>query len=101
MRWLAVAVPLLFAVHHHASLKLSGEVVHGSGFHSREHVRVVVTERVGVRFTRRVTATRSGTFQADFGSISGPCVRFTVTATGNLGSHATLSGMKFPDCIVR
>lgn len=101
MRWLAVAVPLMFAVHHHPHLSLSGEVVHGTGFHSREHVRVVVKKRSGARFTRRVVATRSGAFRASFAQVNGPCERFTITAYGTLGSDATLSGMKFPDCIVR
>ncbi len=99
MRWLALA-PLLVVLHH-PHLKLAGDVIHGTGFHSREHVRVVVSERNGARFTRRVVASPAGLFQADFSGISGPCVRFSVTATGSLGSRVTVAGMKFPDCIVR
>jgi hypothetical protein len=106
--WLAIA-PVAVALaasgaHHRPHLAISGAApvhVRGTGFHSRERVRVVLRERAGATLVKRVTATRAGAIDAPFGEPSGPCVRFSVTATGSLGSLATLTGMKFPDCIVR
>jgi hypothetical protein len=73
--------------------------IHGVHFHRHEHVRIVIGRASGVTYTKRVTATATGAFTASFaGDQIAPCGRFTVSATGALGSRAQLTGMKFPNC---
>jgi hypothetical protein len=88
----------------HASLTLAALQplsVRGHHFHRRERVRVMLHPTGGDTSVRRVRASRAGRFSATFPSGgSGPCTRFTVTATGRQGSRATLH-MMHPDCIVR
>jgi hypothetical protein len=64
--------------------------VHGTGFHSRERIRVVLHERSGVHW-RRARASASGGFSTTFARVSiGRCGRFSITATGRAGSRASL-----------
>jgi hypothetical protein len=104
----ALAVPAAAqpraSAHRHARLSLAGASplsIRGAGFHRRERVRVVV-RAPGERVRRRVRATAGGTFRVSFGAApQEPCVRFSVSAMGSLGSRAVLPGIKLPDCIVR
>lgn len=105
---LALAVPAAAqpssSLRPHARLSVAGASplrIRGAGFHRRERVRVVVLA-AGVRTRRRVRASRAGTLRVSFGAASpGPCVRFSVSATGSLGSRASLPGIMLPDCIVQ
>jgi hypothetical protein len=78
----------------HARLELvesAPATVRGTGFHRREHVKIVV--RAGIRdvSVRRVIASRAGTFTATFpGFAFGTCSAFTIDAFGTLGSHVTM-----------
>jgi hypothetical protein len=63
-------------------------VVRGSGFHARERVRVVVTSASN-RWTRRVTATASGTVAASFGSLPVNRCSLVAKAFGSGGSRAS------------
>jgi hypothetical protein len=73
----------------------------GSGFHHRERVRVTVRESSGRRVVRRVTASRHGTFRLTIAQSTPPCGHWAASATGSFGSRARLTGIMFPDCIVR
>jgi hypothetical protein len=88
----------------HARLALAASQppkLRGAGFHGHERVRVVLRERSGATVVRHLVATASGRFVVSFAGLSEPCVRFSVTATGTLGSRASLAGIKLPYCIVR
>jgi hypothetical protein len=63
--------------------------VRASGFHAREHVRIVV--RAPMLVTRTATAGRGGAFTMRLAGVSaGACTGFSITATGDHGSRATL-----------
>ncbi|HEY7077926.1 MAG TPA: hypothetical protein VH418_21260 [Solirubrobacteraceae bacterium] len=86
----------------HARVWLSSRrpvTVHGSHFHRRERVRVVL--RAGLtKVVRHVRASRTGRFTVTFAAVvRGPCGRISVVATGRRGSRAILAGMAQPDCI--
>ncbi len=73
--------------------------VRGHGFKRHEHVTVVIRVRTNAPVTRHATASQAGTFTVP---IAGgyPCGHFTISATGALGSRATLAGIKLPRCEV-
>src|SRR3954453_11123207 len=75
--------------------------VKGTGFHRHEQVTVVVRQNWGERLTRHARATGGGGFAVTFTDSIPPCGNFTVSATGSQGSRATLTGMRFPDCVIR
>jgi hypothetical protein len=75
--------------------------VKGTGFHRHERVTVVVRQSRGAPLTRHARATGAGTFKVTFSSAVPPCGNFRVTATGSLGSRATLPGRRYPDCVIR
>ena len=81
----------------------SPATVHGSGFHRRERVRLILRSTPGTTLVRRVRATRAGTFTTAFTTFqTGRCgPSFTVTATGAKGSSSTLIGkrMQLPACM--
>jgi len=63
--------------------------VRGTGFRAREHVRLVV--RGPGLVTRNATAGTGGGFTMRMAGMSaGSCTGFSITATGDLGSRATL-----------
>jgi hypothetical protein len=63
--------------------------VRGTGFRAREHVRLVV--RAPGLVTRNTTAGTGGGFTMRLAGMSaGSCTGFSVTATGDQGSRATL-----------
>jgi hypothetical protein len=71
--------------------------VHGSGFGTRERVRVRVVGASGA--TRRVRAGRAGGFSVTFARIAvDPCSSFTVTAVGRSGRRATLRRRALAEC---
>jgi hypothetical protein len=73
-----------------AQLRLAGLMLHGTGFHAREHVRLVA--RTPTLVTRRVTAGSGGRFTMRFNPAAGTaCTGLTIVATGNRGSKATLT----------
>jgi hypothetical protein len=73
--------------------------VQGRSFHRRERVRVVL-RMATTNTVRRVRATRAGRFTVRFRGVRpGPCVRFTVVATGRRGSLAILAGVARPHCL--
>jgi hypothetical protein len=99
---LLVAVPATAGLHPHLTLAHSEPpMVRGGGFHSRERIKVVVRQNWGTKLVKRVTATRSGRFRVAFPGATPPCGNYRVTATGSLGSRASLAGMKLPDCVIR
>jgi hypothetical protein len=74
---------------------LSPFTVHGTGFRSRERVRVTVAARTTQ--WKRVTATRRGRFTTTFTRVTlGHCEMYTVRATGSRGSTAILRVI--PEC---
>jgi hypothetical protein len=74
-----------------ASLRLvsdSPTTLRGAGFHSREHVRLVVF--AGRRVVRNLVATAAGGFVVRMQSVdANACQGFGATATGNRGSRAS------------
>jgi len=70
--------------------------VRGTHFKPHERVRVAVTTSAAVG-VHTVTAVEAGSFLTRYTQISlGACPAYTVRATGNLGSHATVRVM--PEC---
>ena len=70
--------------------------VRGTHFKPHERVRVTVITSAGVG-AHTVTAGEAGSFLTRYTQISlGACPAYTVRATGNLGSRATVRVM--PDC---
>jgi hypothetical protein len=64
--------------------------VKGTGFHSRERVRLVLHEGAATH-RRRARAGRSGAFSATFPRAAiARCERFTITAAGRGGSRASV-----------
>ena len=61
--------------------------VKGTGFASRERVKVIV--RIPATYRKTVTATGLGRFTATFRIASGKCSSIRALATGNKGSRAT------------
>jgi hypothetical protein len=61
----------------------------GSGFHSREHVRVVVLAGTR-RSVKKVVATSVGRFTIRVQGDVNACAGFSATAVGNQGTRATL-----------
>lgn len=100
MASLIVLAVLAASSPHLALVDASPLAVRGSAFHAHERVKVVARSN-GIRHTRRVRASRTGRFVATFkpGSTR-PCGTLRVTAAGARGSHATLHGVRWPDCIV-
>jgi hypothetical protein len=85
----------------HASLRLlkqSPYQVGGSGFAARERVRVVASA-AQVSVTKRVRASRRGTFAAAFSFGAGHCSGLRVVAVGSAGSRATLKRPPLPACM--
>jgi hypothetical protein len=71
--WLADASPL---------------ALRGSGFKPKEHVVVIVSAHR--RVSRRIVASRGGTFELVFAGVaSSNCSGFSATAVGNRGSRAS------------
>jgi hypothetical protein len=65
-------------------------MLHGSGFHGREHVRLVA--RTPELVTRRVTAGSGGGFMMRFNPAAGTtCTGLTIVAIGDQGSKAALT----------
>jgi hypothetical protein len=87
----AAAAALVAAAAPGASLELSRMhpvTVEGTGFHTRERVRVVLHDDSG-RHRRRARADASGAFSTAFkGVVVGRCEAFSVTAVGRAGSRA-------------
>ena len=70
----------------------------GSGFRARERVRVVAS--VGhASATKRVQASRHGSFSASFRFRAGHCSGLAVVAVGSAGSRATLKRPPLPACM--
>ena len=63
-------------------------IVTGRGFAARERI-VLRVSFGGHLLTRRLRATRRGTFRAAFADTDASCYPFTVVATGSAGSRAT------------
>jgi hypothetical protein len=64
--------------------------IRGTQFRPREIVRLTV-EAEGNRFTRRTTASRTGTFTQQFSSVEvDRCSRLIAVAIGSRGSQATI-----------
>ena len=64
-------------------------MVRATGFHAREHVRLVV--RAPNLMTRNATAGTGGGFTMRLAGVNAnTCTGFTITATGDDGSRATL-----------
>lgn len=82
-----------------ASLRLASKaplVVQGQRFAPRERVRVSVSG--DLQLQRRVIATRSGAFAAEFEAVVTRCDMVRVIAVGARGSHATLKYLPAPAC---
>jgi hypothetical protein len=79
------------AAHRTPALRLTSVApltVHGTGFAARERVRVrVLAPRP---LTRRVRATRNGTFHVRFAELVDRCSAFDIRARGGDGSRARL-----------
>jgi hypothetical protein len=74
--------------------------VRGSQFRAHERVRVVLHEAAGATVVHRVRAGGRGRFTTSFGTVTlGRCGGFSVTATGALGSRATLRRPQLPACM--
>lgn len=100
---LLLAAPAAFAARAHVSLHLGGSrpVVHGRAFHAHERVTLHVHPGRGKAFTRHLRAGAKGTFAAALtGLTSPPCGNFRLSATGSLGSRASLTGLMFPGCLI-
>jgi hypothetical protein len=61
----------------------------GTGFRARERVRVTVTPSTTGAVTRRVRASRTGSFEVGFGATDA-CGGFEATAAGSHGSRASI-----------
>lgn len=88
---IAATVALLAGPSHHARLAPSGFApfkVKGTGFHARERVRVTITPSTADRVTRRVRATRKGTFAVSFPGVEA-CAGVSGAAAGSRGSRAS------------
>jgi hypothetical protein len=70
----------------------------GSHFRFRERVRVTVTVS-GVRSTRTVRASGSGSFLAAFSVSAGRCTAVRAVAVGSAGSRALLKRLPIPACL--
>ncbi|MEA2364383.1 MAG: hypothetical protein QOD71_3528 [Thermoleophilaceae bacterium] len=69
--------------------------VQGTGFHARERIRVVLHAPSG-EYRRRARAGASGAFSTQFTHAQiGHCERFSISATGRRGSHAS-AGRRAP-----
>jgi hypothetical protein len=80
-------------------VKLAPFTVRGSGFHSREHVKVTLVFRTTE--VRRVTASKAGAFVARFDEsvqLSRCNIGFSVRAIGGRGTNAALK-IPRPACI--
>jgi len=65
-------------------------MLRGTGFQPDEHVRVV--GRLPGMATKRVTASPAGAFTVRFTGFAGTrCTGFSVTATGDRGSRASIT----------
>lgn len=72
--------------------------VHGTGFHAREHVRVVFTAPGDSRH-RRVRVSRRGAFTTTFPNATyDRCSGFSIVATGVQGDEATVRRRPPPEC---
>jgi hypothetical protein len=68
--------------------------VRGSGFRARELVRVTITETGSSRITRRIRASRRGTFVLAFRGVRA-CGGVKGTAAGSRGSRASFQFSSF------
>jgi hypothetical protein len=64
-------------------------VIRGAGFEPGERVTVVLAAQS--RWSKRVTATSSGTFVVRFKVVLGRCSRYSIQAFGSTGSRARLA----------
>ena len=75
-------------------------VVKGTGFRSKEHVRVTLKVATpAATWRRNVVATRTGTFRAVIGLVQTGRCGFNLRATGSGGSVATLKLPPLPACM--
>jgi hypothetical protein len=74
--------------------------VRGTGFHTGEHVRVVLRRRAGEPRVAEAIARGSGVFTATFPAVRlNRCAAFSVVAEGSRGSRATLRRTgRMPGC---
>ncbi|HEU5212574.1 MAG TPA: hypothetical protein VFU10_07365 [Gaiellaceae bacterium] len=71
-------------------MRSSPVMLRGTGFTAAEHVRVVA--RVPGMATKRVTASSAGAFTVRFAGRAGTrCTGFSVIATGDRGSRASIT----------
>jgi len=93
----ALLAPMALATTSHLTVADTAPfTVRGTHFKPYEHVRVAVTTSAGVG-VHSVVAGTTGGFLTRYLQISvGACGSYTVRATGNLGSRATVRVM--PEC---
>jgi hypothetical protein len=91
-----VAAPALATTSHLIVADTAPFTVRGTHFKPHEHVRVAVTTSAAVG-VHTVIAGEAGGFLTRYTQISlGACATYTVRATGNLGSRATVRVI--PEC---